>query len=105
MERHDFFYITANSAAEAEKIAKALVEESLAARVSIMGESKSFCHAHGKAEAKTEVAMCGQTARPNVDDIIARVKELSSTTHPCVIFFPIHNGNSEFLEWVYESTV
>ena len=105
MKKHDCVYITASSTAEAEKMAKTLVEERLVATVNILQGATSFYRWHGKVEKKQEVLMIALTTRPNIDNVISRVTELSSVELPCVVYCPIHGGNTEFLSWVYESTV
>ena len=40
----------------------------------------------------------------NVQKIIKSVKKLHSYEVPCVIFFDIKGGNSEFLKWIIKET-
>lgn len=96
------YVITANEK-EAEKIAKTLVEEKLAACANIFSVRSIYKWA-GDIQREDEVAMFIKTRVELVDKIISRVKELHSYEVPCIISLPIEKGYVEFLKWIDNST-
>lgn len=105
MEQFDTVYITASNLEEAKKIAKALVEERLAACVNIMEKVTSIYKWGGEMCDENEVAMFAITTRPNISSVIERTKALHSYENPCIVSTPITSGHQKYLDWVYESTV
>lgn len=93
-------YVTAANQAEAEKIGRALVEESLAACANVLGPIRSFYWWQGKVQDEPEVAFLLKTRPELVDRVIARVKELHSYSVPCVVQWPIVAGNPDYIRWV-----
>ncbi|MCO5045125.1 MAG: divalent-cation tolerance protein CutA [Kiritimatiellae bacterium] len=96
-------YMTAASREEAQRIARALVEERLAACVNILGACESVYRWKGAVEEGQEVAMLAKTRRSAVERLIARVRELHSYEVPCAVAFSIKRGNPDFLGWISES--
>jgi len=96
------YVVTANEK-EAEKIAKTLVEEKLAACVN-MFPIRSIYRWNDKVQKDEEVAMLIKTKSELVDKIIERVKELHSYEVPCIVSLSIEKGYIEFLRWIDEST-
>lgn len=93
-------YITASNRAEARRLANALVEERLAACVNILGAIESVYRWKGRVEKGNEVALIAKTRRSRVRALTARVQELHSYEVPCVVVFPLEDGNKAFLSWV-----
>ena len=54
-------------------------------------------------EKEKEVLIVGKTMNKKVQKIILSVKKLHSYEIPCVIFFDIKNGNTDFLKWIIKS--
>ena len=96
-------YVTTTNEKEAKKIAKALVEEKLAACINWF-PIKSIYKWKGKIQEEKEVAMVIKTQAKLVDKIIKRVKELHSSSIPCIISLSIEKGYKKFLEWIKEET-
>lgn len=96
--------ITASSGSEAERIARALVEEHLAACVNIVPEVRSFFFWDQKVQEEREVLLIGKSRAPLMERLIKRVKELHSYTVPEIIALPVVAGSREYLQWVRETT-
>ncbi|HUT97792.1 MAG TPA: divalent-cation tolerance protein CutA [bacterium] len=99
-----FIYITCADAAQAEKIARALVEERLAACANILPGVRSIYRWKGNIEEAEEVALIAKTRAGLVDALTERVKALHSYEVPCIVALPITGGNREFLAWIEEET-
>jgi periplasmic divalent cation tolerance protein len=97
-------YMTASSAAEARRIARALVRERLAACVNILGPITSVYRWKGRIEQGREVAFIAKTQVSLQSKFVARVRALHSYECPCVVFVPIKGGNPAFLRWLAEET-
>jgi periplasmic divalent cation tolerance protein len=97
-------YITASGTEEAERIARTVVQEHLAACANIMGSIRSIYHWEGKLEQGTEVALLLKTQRPIVDALVGRVRELHSYSCPAIVVLPVQGGFGGFLEWVRTET-
>jgi periplasmic divalent cation tolerance protein len=98
-------YITASTDDEARTIARALVEERLAACANILGQIKSVYWWEGELQEDGEVALIVKSTAALVPRIVERVKALHSYDCPCVVALPIGSGNPAFLDWIGEETV
>jgi periplasmic divalent cation tolerance protein len=92
-------YMTAASAAEATRIGRALVEERLAACVSVLGGMHSIYRWQGAVEEVDEVAMIARTTVGRFADLERRVRELHGYDVPCAVAWPHSTGNGPFLDW------
>jgi periplasmic divalent cation tolerance protein len=97
-------YITASSDEEARTIARALVEERLAACANILGAISSIYWWDGKLREDGEVAFIAKTTATLVPRVVERVKALHSYDCPCVVAVPIEAGNAAFLDWIGNQT-
>jgi periplasmic divalent cation tolerance protein len=86
----------------AEKIAKALVQERLAACVNV-SQVRSYFSWDGKLSDEPEELMIIKTQARMVDKIGARIKELHSYQVPEIIVVPIAGGDRCYLDWVSQS--
>lgn len=91
-------YITCADTDEARQIARALVEERLAASVNIT-QHETVYHWQGALVDGTEAAMIAKTTARLYDDLEARVRQLSSYVVPCIIAWPIERGLAAYAEW------
>ena len=96
-------YITAGDEKEAGRIGRALVEEKLAACVNIL-PVKSIYRWEEDVEEEAEAVMFVKTQQELTDKVIDRVKALHSYDVPCIVSFTIEKGDSEYLDWIGEST-
>ncbi len=96
--------ITAPSEEEAAKIARALIEERLAACANIVKNIRSVYRWEGKIEDDPEVLMVVKTREALFDALEKRVMELHSYSVPEVIALPIVRGSEAYLKWLEEET-
>ncbi len=96
-------YIMAGDEQEANKIARALVDEKLAACVNYF-PVRSVFRWDGKVEETPEVSLIAKTRAELFPQLMARVKEMHSYTVPCIVEWAIENGNPEYLNWIKDST-
>lgn len=85
-----------------EKIAKALVEERLAACVNVT-QVRSYFYWEGRSCGETEELMIIKTAMKHVERIKAKIKELHSYELPEIIVVPIAGGDERYLQWIGQS--
>lgn len=97
-------FSTASSPAEAEKIARALVEEQLAACVNLVPGVRSIYRWQGQIEDGVEIFLVIKTQRHLVESLISRVRALHSYSVPEVIVLPIVAGAPDYLAWLADST-
>jgi periplasmic divalent cation tolerance protein len=95
-------FVTAGSEAEAETIAKALVEERLAACVNILSPIRSIYRWEGKVTDDQERLLIIKTRAERFSAVEARVKTLHSYQVPEVIALPIVQGSEGYLRWLLE---
>jgi periplasmic divalent cation tolerance protein len=86
----------------AEKMARALVLERLAACVNV-ALVRSYFSWEGKLSDEPEELMIIKTQAQMVDKIKARIKEMHSYQVPEIIVIPIVGGERCYLEWVSHS--
>jgi periplasmic divalent cation tolerance protein len=97
--------VTAGAEAEAEKIAKALVEERLAACVNIINPIRSFYRWQGKVADDREWLLIIKTRADRFAAVAAKVKALHSYEVPEVIALPILAGSDNYLRWLGNETI
>jgi periplasmic divalent cation tolerance protein len=97
-------FITAPSEDEAANIAKALVEDRLAACVNIVRNLRSIYSWQGKVEDESEVLMIVKTQEKLFNSLAQKVREMHSYTVPEIIALPIVVGSEDYLKWLREVT-
>lgn len=90
---------TCANRAEARKIARALVQERLAACVN-MTPIRSVYEWEGKLYDSPEILLVIKTTRARVQALSKRIKALHSYSVPEVVCLPILEGDSKYLSWV-----
>ncbi len=95
-------YVTA-SEAQAPALASALVQQRLAACVSVMPGVRSFYQWQGKLQDESEVMLLIKTTRDRFEGLRAAVVELHEYDVPEVIAVPIAAGHAPYLKWVQDS--
>lgn len=96
--------ITTSTRDEAAKIGAALVDEHLAACVNIVPEVRSLFFWEGKTQDERETLLICKSRLPRMEQLVARVKSLHSSTVPEVIALPIVAGSRDYLDWVKDTT-
>ncbi len=98
-------FITAPGEEEAAGIAKALVEEKLAACVNIIRGIRSIYRWEGKVEDEPEALMVVKSREGLFEKLSGRVRELHPYSVPEVIAVPITRGLKEYVDWIGEATL
>ena len=96
--------VTASSESEAETIAKALVEERLAACVNVISPIRSLYRWEGKVTGDREWLLLIKTRAERFSAVEARVKALHSYQVPEVIALPIVASAEGYLRWLRDET-
>jgi len=91
---------TSSSKEEAEKIARLLVEERLAACVNVLPGLRSFYRWKGKVEDAAEWLLLIKSSRGQFDKLKTTLGKLHSYEVPEVIALPIVDGSKNYLLWL-----
>jgi periplasmic divalent cation tolerance protein len=94
---------TAADAAQAERIAKALVERRLAACVNVVPGVVSHYRYEGALHRDTELLLVIKTRAERVEALRAAIVELHSYEVPELVVLDVAGGHPPYLEWVDES--
>ena len=97
-------YIVAADWPEAERIARALVEDRLAACVNVLGNISSTYRWKGQIETALEVALLAKSRRDLFDQLAERVRALHSYKTPAIVAWPIVAGDADYLDWIAGET-
>jgi periplasmic divalent cation tolerance protein len=102
----EFIQIVTTTAhkADAEKIARALVERRLAACVQIGGPITSCYRWQGQVETAEEWLCAIKTRREFYERVEAAIKELHPYQTPEILATPIIAGSPDYLTWLQEQT-
>lgn len=93
-------YVTVGSSDEADRLARALVEERLAACVNRIKAVQSIYRWQGRVEQSEEELLIIKTKKELFDRLKTRVQELHSYSVPEIIALPILEGNESYLKWL-----
>lgn len=96
-------FITAPHKKEARRIAKALLENKLAACVNIIPEINSLFWWQAKIDSASEVLLVIKSKQAKLTQIIKLVKSLHSYEVPEIIALPIIGGYKPYLRWLERS--
>jgi len=94
---------TAGSEEEAQKIARHLVENRLAACVNIVPRIESIYRWDGKIETSRECLMVIKTVSGNFAAVRDAILELHSYDLPECVSIAVDDGSAAYLEWVDRS--
>ena len=96
--------ITAPDREAADRIARMLVDERLAACVNILPGITSVYRWEGAVETGEEVLLMAKTMRTRLDALTVRVKQLHPYDVPEVIAVGIEGGLPAYLDWIAAET-
>ena len=97
-------YVTAPSLAEAESLARLVVEARLAACANILPGMRSLYWWQGRLEQAEEVVLILKTTDRLVPALTEALTKAHSYDCPCVVALPITAGNPAFLQWIMDET-
>lgn len=95
---------TTASQQEAERIARALVEERLAACVNILPGLTSIYRWHGTVETANEILLVIKTTAANLDALEAAIQRLHSYEIPELLVLTPESASEPYLGWLLDQT-
>lgn len=98
-------FVTVGAAGDAELLARALVEERIAACVNRLPGLQSIYRWEGKVEQSAEELLVIKTRKALFPTLEKRVRELHGYTVPEIIALPIVAGSEPYLKWLGEQTL
>lgn len=103
MKEYILVMVTAPSAQEGENIAKALVEEGLAACCSIISGVRSIYMWKGDICDEKEAMLFIKTKSTYFVELSKRIEKLHSYEVPEIISFRIEDGFEKYMRWIDDS--
>lgn len=97
-------YVTVGNRAAGLALARALVEERLAACANVIEGVSSVYRWRGKVEASPEAVVVLKSRRGALEALTARARALHDYECPCIVALPIVGGNPAFLDWIAAET-
>ena len=94
------FLVTVPDADTGARIARALLEERLAACINLVPGVRSLYRWQGSIADEAEVLMLIKASDERCDALAARVKDLHPYDLPEVIALPVVGGSLAYLDWV-----
>ena len=94
---------TTGSQEEARRIARELVERSLAACVNILGPIESIYRWQGKVEVASEFLLLIKTTAEMFPSVRDAIKDLHSYELPECVTIAVESGSEKYLSWIGES--
>ncbi|MGI8989043.1 MAG: divalent-cation tolerance protein CutA [Bryobacteraceae bacterium] len=91
---------TCGSSEEAERIARRLVEERLAACVNVLAPMRSFYRWKGVVEDASEWLLVIKTSRDRFDALRATLEAAHSYELPEILALPVVDGSPNYLNWL-----
>lgn len=95
---------TAPDAEEGERLARALVEERLAACVSQVPGVRTLSRWQGTTEATEEILLVIKSHARTAPQVVKRLGELHPYTVPEILVLPVAAGHRGYLDWIREET-
>jgi periplasmic divalent cation tolerance protein len=92
--------ITAGSQPEADELAGALVDDELAACVTVVPGVTSVYRWEGQVRREPEWLLIVKTRQDMLSDLVRRVQALHSYDVPEIIALPIVGGSEAYLRWL-----
>lgn len=93
-------FVTTPNAEKAAEIARALVEEGLAACGNVVPQLRSIYRWQGKVFDEPEALLILKTQRSRFEALRARVVALHPYECPEVIALPVEEGHAPYLAWI-----
>ena len=97
-------YMTAADREEAERLARMLVEQRLAACCNIIDPMQAVFRWEDAVQAGPETVLLAKTRQELLEQLTDAVVDAHSYDCPCVVALPIVGGNPQFLRWIETET-
>lgn len=98
-----FIYVTCKDASEAESIARAVVENKLAACANIFPAMKSVYTWEGHMRSDNEAVLILKTTHDKFKAVEAAVLSLHSYETPCIVALNVSDVNDAYRTWLTSS--
>ena len=93
-------YTTCDDPDEAEKLARHLIDERLAACVTVVPAVRSYYRWKGEVASDDEILLMIKTSRDLIDALRQQLDKLHSYDLPELIVTPIVDGSPNYLNWL-----
>jgi periplasmic divalent cation tolerance protein len=93
-------FSTCSTAEEAERIARKLVEERLAACVNVVDKVRSFYRWDGKIEESAELLLIIKTSRDLFDRLRIQLESVHTYEVPEIVALSVLDGSPNYLNWL-----
>ena len=103
-DAHRVVLISTSGAEAGVRLARALVEERLAACGSVVPAVTSVYRWRGTVEEELEALVVLKTTADRVEPLTMRARELHSYEVPEILALPVSDGNPGYLDWVTGET-
>src|SRR5579863_4403197 len=97
-------FATCSNGDEADRIARATVEEKLAACVQVLTPVRSIYRWQGELKIDEEILVLFKTTAERFSALQSRITELHSYETPEILAVPVRAGAEKYLRWLDEST-
>ena len=94
---------TAGSLEEAQRLARALVEQRLAACVNLVPQVQSIYRWQGQVEEASEILLIIKTTADCLESLESTLRLLHSYEIPEFLVLDIDSGSPAYLNWVFET--
>lgn len=105
MNKFLFAFTTAPDDGTAQKIAKKLVEERLAACVTVSAPSQSYYWWQSKISEEREHILFIKTKASLFSKLEKKIQEIHPYEIPEIIAIPILKGSAKYLNWIAKETI
>ena len=95
-------FCTCGSKEEAERVARMLVEERLAACVNVLPGIRSVYRWQGAVESGDEILLLMKTTADKFSALRDRIQEIHSYDVPEIVALPVVAGSERYLAWLEE---
>jgi periplasmic divalent cation tolerance protein len=95
--------VTAPTAEKAAEIARALVEEKLAACGNVIPAVRSIYRWEGKVQEDSEALLVLKAPRKRLQELADRVVQLHPYELPEVVGLPIEGGSEKYIDWIIQT--
>lgn len=97
-------YVTFKNKTQAQKICSALVKNKLIACANIFSSHTAIYEWDSKLSSSKEVAALIKTTKKLSPKVTAEIQKMHSYQIPCIVYWPISHGHSDYLKWLKQQT-